>query len=160
MKRIASLIATAGLLLGGVVVASPASAITGTIETQLLAAHNALRKSKCGANSLTISSGARTAAQIKAQDMRDNNYFSHDRPNGEKWYVLLDRYTDFNGEAQNLQGGAINVSAVMTAWKNSPGHLANIMNCSYDKVGFGYIARGTTNSYFQSYWVANFGHTA
>jgi uncharacterized protein YkwD len=31
---------------------------------------------------------------------------------------------------------------VMTAWMNSPGHRANILNCSYTKLGVG-VADGT-----------------
>jgi uncharacterized protein YkwD len=39
----------------------------------------------------------------------------------------------------------------MTGWMSSPGHKANILNCSFTAIGVGYDTRG-------NYWVQNFGY--
>lgn len=44
--------------------------------------------------------------------------------------------TSANGE--NIAQGQSSPSAVMTSWKNSPGHNANMLNGSFHRVGIGY----------------------
>jgi hypothetical protein len=52
---------------------------------------------------------------------------------------------------ENIAKGYVSASAVMTGWMNSPGHRANILNCSFTALGVGYDTRG-------NYWVQNFGY--
>lgn len=76
--------------------------------------------------------------------------YSHTRPNGTKWYTLLTgKY--LSGAAENIAWGQNSASSVTTAWLNSSGHYANIMNDSYISIGVGsYVHNGTR------YWVQLF----
>ena len=91
-----------------------------------------------------------TVAQVKAQDMHDNGYFSHTSPTYGSPYDLMDLYgVRWTSAAENIACGQSTVQAVMTAWMNSEGHRANILNESYTKLGVGYVADG-------NYWVQEF----
>jgi hypothetical protein len=82
------------------------------------------------------------AAQKKAQDMAARGYFSHSDPDGSPPWIWLDR----EGYAYSYAGEnlAINFGDsvdVMTAWKASPTHYANIIKPEFTHVGIG-IATG------------------
>ena len=76
--------------------------------------------------------------------------YDHTRPNGTKWYTLLTgKY--LSGAAENIAWGQYSAASATTAWLNSAGHYANIMNDSYTSIGVGsYVHNGTR------YWVQLF----
>ena len=43
---------------------------------------------------------------------------------------------------ENIAYGYATPEAVVTAWMNSDGHRANILNGSYTRLGVGYVADG------------------
>ena len=59
------------------------------------------------------------------------------------------------GSAENIAAGQRTPAAVMTAWMNSAGHKANILNCSSAAIGVG-IGRSTASTY-GIYWTQDFG---
>lgn len=78
-------------------------------------------------------------ARIKAQDMVNNNYFSHTSPTyGSPFNMLNNFKVSYRTAGENIAGNSSN-SAAVTAWMNSSGHKANILNSSFNYTGIGVI---------------------
>jgi hypothetical protein len=76
------------------------------------------------------------AALLKAQDMANKGYFAHTSPDGhDPWYWLDSVGYDFRYAGENLAINFSESSDVNTAWVNSPGHYANIVNGKFTEVG-------------------------
>ena len=92
-----------------------------------------------GLSALKIDSGALNVARVKAQDMVDNNYFSHNSPiYGTPFQMLNSFKVTYKTAGENIAGNSSNSGAV-TAWMNSSGHKANILNSSYNYTGIGVV---------------------
>lgn len=88
---------------------------------------------------LKIDSEVQRVARIKAQDMVDNNYFSHTSPTyGSPFDMLKSFKVSYNTAGENIAGNSSN-SAAVTAWMNSSGHKANILNSSFSYTGIGVV---------------------
>lgn len=147
---------TAAALAVGLAAAVPAEASTSPglsdKRAALLKLHNDARKAKCGSDSIKRSSGAEDAALYHARDMADENYFSHDSQNPfERWYERIDRFVLYQVGGENIAYGYTSPTAVFNAWMASPGHKANILNCSFKWTGFGYAEQNG-----REYYVADF----
>ena len=78
-------------------------------------------------------------ARIKAQDMVDNNYFAHESPiYGTPFEMLKSFKISYKTAGENIAGNSSNSGAV-TAWMNSSGHKANILNGNYNYTGIGVV---------------------
>ena len=96
-----------------------------------------------GLSALKIDSEVQRVAKIKAQDMVSNNYFSHTSPiYGSPFDMLNSFKVSYKSAAENIAGNSSNSSAV-TAWMNSSGHKANILNSSYNYTGIGVVSSPT-----------------
>ncbi len=92
-----------------------------------------------GLQALKIDSEVQKVARIKAQDMVDNNYFSHTSPTyGSPFDMLKSFKISYNTAGENIAGNSSN-SAAVTAWMNSSGHKANILNSSFNYTGIGVV---------------------
>ena len=92
-----------------------------------------------GLSSLKINSEVQRVARIKAQDMVDNNYFSHTSPiYGSPFDMLKSFGISYKSAGENIAGNSSNSGAV-TAWMNSSGHKANILNGNYNYTGIGVV---------------------
>ena len=99
---------------------------------------NTQRKNN-GLSALKVDSEVQKVARIKAQDMVDNNYFSHTSPTyGSPFDMLKSFKVSYNTAGENIAGNSSNSSAV-TAWMNSSGHKANILNSSFNYTGIGVV---------------------
>ena len=78
--------------------------------------------------------------------------FSHDRPNGENCFSVLDDIQKFSA-GENIAAGQSTASIVMNSWWNSPGHKANILTEGFNHMGVGYKS---TSSDYRYYWVQLF----
>ena len=78
------------------------------------------------------------AAQAHAQDMMDNDYFSHTGLNGSD---LAERATlagyDWRTIGENIARDFSTEADVMEGWTNSPGHHANNINPIFTEFGLG-----------------------
>lgn len=93
-----------------------------------------------GLGKLSINSQLTSAAEAKASDMAAKDYWSHNTPSGETpWTFILAAGYDYKTAGENLAYGFDSSASTVTAWMNSPGHRANILNSSYIEVGFGII---------------------
>jgi hypothetical protein len=76
------------------------------------------------------------AAQLKADDMIQNQYFAHTSPTGiTPWYWFTKSGYSYQYAGENLAIGFYDSTDVYQAWLNSPEHLANIVNPHYQDVG-------------------------
>ena len=75
-------------------------------------------------------------AQLKAEDMAKLNYWSHDRPDGERWYnTIYGNRPGSNLVGENLGKCFADRGELVAAWVASPSHLANIVNPEFTKFG-------------------------
>ncbi len=87
---------------------------------------------------LTLNPQLTAAAQAKANDMTQRNYWSHQTPDGKTpWVFIAAAGYQYQAAAENLAYGFADGSDTVSAWMNSPEHRANILNASYQNVGFG-----------------------
>ena len=85
-----------------------------------------------GLAALKNDSEVQRVTRIKAQDMVDNNYFSHTSPTyGSPFDMLKSFKISYKTAGENIAGNSSNSSAV-TAWMNSSGHKANILNSNFN----------------------------
>ncbi len=133
------------------------SASSGSTSSNSSAANQILslvnsERAAAGLSALTLDSSLTNAAMLKAQDMADNNYFSHTSPTyGTPFQMLQTLGISYKSAGENIAKGQKSAEAVMTAWMNSEGHKANILSSSYGKLGVGYVSQNGT-----TYWVQIF----
>lgn len=78
------------------------------------------------------------AAQLKAEDMAKNGYFSHDSPEGvTPWHWFDVAGYDYLHAGENLAVHFTDSSKVVDGWMKSPTHRANILNGEYQEIGVG-----------------------
>jgi len=111
-----------------------------------------------GLGPLKLSPTLTNAALWKSRHMAYYQYMQHDDPAppvARTWYdrVLTCGYSPNAGAGENIAYGYQSPDAVMTAWMNSPGHRANILNGSYRVIGIGVAA--AANGLL--YWTQDFG---
>jgi uncharacterized protein YkwD len=133
------------------------SAVTGNgafLSRVIVLTNQQRAKYKCPA--LVANAALAKAAQAHTSDMAGHNYFSHYSQNGRspatritaagyKWQMA----------AENIAAGQRTPDAVVTAWMNSPGHRANILNCKLKQIGVGYAYNATST--YGTYWTQDFG---
>lgn len=92
-----------------------------------------------GLSALKIDDELQNVARIKAQDMVDNNYFSHNSPvYGSPFNMIKNFGISYKTAGENIAGNSSNSGAV-NAWMNSEGHRANILNSSFNYTGIGVV---------------------
>ena len=97
------------------------------------------QRTQNGLSSLKENSELQRVARIKAQDMVNNNYFSHTSPTyGSPFDMMKSFKISYNTAGENIAGNSSNSDAV-TAWMNSSGHRANILNSSFNQTGIGVV---------------------
>ncbi|WP_433052837.1 CAP domain-containing protein [Dactylosporangium sp. CS-033363] len=132
---------------------TPAADKYTVLETQVVTLTNNYRTANgCGA--LRIDTRLVAAARAHSTDMVTKNFFDHTGSNGSNFVQreVAAGYTT-GASAENIAWGYRTAQDVVTGWINSPGHRANILNCSSVAVGVGvaYKADGTP------YWTQDFG---
>ena len=88
---------------------------------------------------LQFDAALRKCAIAKAQDMVDNNYFSHESPvYGSPFDMMKQFNISYKTAGENIAGNST-VENAFTAWMNSDGHRKNILSQNYNYVGFGIV---------------------
>ncbi|MFF7340138.1 sigma-70 family RNA polymerase sigma factor [Streptomyces sp. NPDC008163] len=104
---------------------------------QVLALVNTER-AKEGCTPVTGNDELTTAAQRHSEDMAAHDYFSHTSQDGsgpgERITAAGYRWSTYG---ENIAKGQRTPADVMNSWMNSPGHRANILNCSFKELGVG-----------------------
>jgi len=108
-------------------------------------------RSKAGLKPLKLNSTLTKSAQAKSQDMHDKKYFDHNSPTYGTPFQMMNKFGyKYSYAGENIAMGQKTPKEVMTAWMNSAGHKANILNSNYTEIGIGYVADG-------NYWTQQFG---
>ena len=93
-----------------------------------------------GLTALKIDDELQNVARIKAQDMVDSNYFSHNSPTyGSPFDMIKSFGISYKTAGENIAGNSSNSGAV-NAWMNSEGHRANILNSTFNYTGIGVVS--------------------
>ena len=140
--------------------AAPASATAGKTDAAMIATDQArilvlvnAQRAKAGCGALTASKALNTLAQNFSEEMAVRNFFDHTDPDGKSPWDRAKVLGITNLGGENIAMGQQTPDDVMTAWMNSSGHRANILNCSYHSLGVG--------AYFATsggpWWTQDFG---
>ncbi|WP_405861008.1 CAP domain-containing protein [Streptomyces sp. NBC_00090] len=118
---------------------------------QVVALVNAER-AKAGCGPLSVNSTLTKAAQGHSDDMAARDFFDHTNPDGDGpgERVTAAGYP-WSTYGENIAMGQSTPEQVMDSWMNSPGHRANILNCSFKEIGIGIHSEGGP------YWTQVFG---
>ena len=107
--------------------------------------------------SLVLNSNLSLAAQRKAENMFQENYWSHYSPNGKTpWDFILDANYKYEYAGENLAKNFLFSNGVIDAWLNSTSHRDNLFKKEYTEVGFA-IVNGTLNGEQTTLVVQMFG---
>jgi uncharacterized protein YkwD len=112
-------------------------------------------RANAGCRALHVDVHLTAAARLHSEDMARRNYFSHTSLDGRSPWDRIRAQGYAYASAENIAAGQRTPAAVMTAWMNSPGHRANILNCSSAAIGVG-IGRNSASTY-GIYWTQDFG---
>lgn len=105
----------------------------------LLEATNTQRE-RDGAKPLMLNDALTEAAQKKAEDMAQRNYWSHETPDGEAPWIFIDSTGyQYSKAGENLAYGFMSSDQTITGWMNSDSHRENMLDSSFTEVGFGYV---------------------
>jgi RNA polymerase sigma factor (sigma-70 family) len=110
-------------------------------------------RAAAGCGPLTENPQLNQAAQGHSDDMAARDFFDHINPDGADpgQRTTAAGYT-WSTYGENIAQGQQTPEAVMDSWMNSPGHRANILNCSFKDIGVG-IHTGSGGPW----WTQNFG---
>lgn len=101
----------------------------------MLSQLNAIR-SDAGKPPLKLKPELSAIAQKHSQYMDRTQDMTHSDPQGGLGSRYSARSIQWSGAAENIAWNQPTVSVVMEAWRNSPGHYANMIG-DYTYVGFG-----------------------
>jgi len=134
------------------------------IKKNMLALVNKARSisRQCGvdyfhaASPVTWNEKLQKAAKKHADDMADNNFFSHTGLNGSSAGGRV-AAQDYNWitVGENIFGGVQTSRDAVEGWLDSPGHCANMMNADFKEMGVACVHNGSTT--YGTYWVQVFG---
>ena len=101
------------------------------------------QRAKNGLKALAANWELSRVARYKSQDMVDNRYFSHTSPTyGTPFQMIKAFGLTYRTAGENIAYGQRTPQAVVSAWMDSSGHRANILNASYTQIGVGYVSSG------------------
>jgi len=135
------------------------SGANSNIEAQVVALINQER-ANAGLGALSSNGSLTSAARGHSSDMASSNFFGHTGSNGSDLASRLSAagYA-YRAAAENIyagQGSSLNNAyAAVSAWMDSDGHRANILNGVYTEIGVGYWC--DSNSKYEGYFTADFG---
>ncbi len=108
-----------------------------------------IERQKAGLSPFTASSELSKVARVKSEDMAKNNYFSHTSPTyGDPFTMMKSFGIKYNTAGENIAKGYSSAQSVVNGWMNSPGHRANILNPSFNKIGVGLYKTSNGTAYW------------
>lgn len=76
------------------------------------------------------------AAELKARDMLEKDYFAHQSPEGVPgWHFIRKAGYEYRVAGENLAIGFLDSQEVHKAWKASPLHKRNLLDKRFEEVG-------------------------
>ncbi|MCF1648726.1 CAP domain-containing protein [Streptomyces indiaensis] len=109
----------------------------GGPEAQVLALVNKERAA-AGCAPLTANERLTRAADDYSDVMARSGVMSHTGPDGSTMTTRIEAAGyEWSTLGENIAQGQADAASVMKSWMNSPGHRANILNCSFKELGVG-----------------------
>ncbi|MEU3685397.1 CAP domain-containing protein [Streptomyces sp. NPDC057144] len=113
------------------------SGATGGAEAQVLALVNEERAA-AGCSPVTANDRLTRAADDYSDVMASSGVMSHTGPDGSTMASRVEAAGyQWSTLGENIARGQADAASVMDSWMNSPGHRANILNCSFKELGVG-----------------------
>ena len=107
-------------------------------ENYLLELINAERR-KHNLNDLKIDKELQNIAILKANDLVNNNYFSHTSKTYGSPFDMLKQYNiSYKTASENIAGNP-NIDAALSSWLNSESHKKNILSNDYNYTGLAIV---------------------
>ncbi len=131
---------------------TPEPTPTGISLAGILEATNAERAA-VGVAPLKNNTTLNQVATVRVNDMFKNQYFSHDAPDGTTFVdTIKDVDYRYFSVGENLALGDFSTNqGIVTAWLNSPGHRANMLNDNYTEIGIAIAKRSYED---RDQWIA------
>ncbi|WP_193776071.1 CAP domain-containing protein, partial [Streptomyces sp. E2N166] len=124
----------------------------GGPEAQVLALVNEERAS-AGCSPVTANDRLTRAADDYSDVMASSGVMSHTGPDGSTMTTRVEAAGyQWSTLGENIARGQADAASVMDSWMKSPGHRANILNCSFKELGVG-VHFGDGGPW----WTQNFG---
>nr|WP_242620941.1 CAP domain-containing protein [Streptomyces sp. BK239] len=109
----------------------------GGPEAQVLALVNKERAA-AGCSPVTANDRLTRAADDYSDVMANSGVMSHTGPDGSTMTTRVEAAGyQWSTLGENIAQGQADSASVMKSWMNSPGHRANILNCSFKELGVG-----------------------
>ncbi|MBC7692024.1 MAG: CAP domain-containing protein [Methylotenera sp.] len=124
-------------------------------ESRFLELINDYRQNN-GLEPLSLSNELTDASHWMSEDMAVNDRFSHTDSQGQDPFVRMANFMNTRNliMGENIAAGYSRAEATFEQWRTSPGHNANMLNRSYQRIGIG-RAHNTKSGYFW-YWTTDF----
>lgn len=99
-----------------------------------------LERLKLGLPSLKLNKYLNQAAQAKAENMFQNDYWDHIAPDGTTpWSFIKSKGYKYSVAGENLARDFQTTSPMVKAWMDSPTHRANIVHTQYTDTGIAVV---------------------
>jgi len=96
-----------------------------------------------GVGALAFDKELMKVARLKAEDMVNNNYFSHQSPTYGSPFDMMKQFgITFKTAGENIAGNST-VEGAFKAWMGSEGHKKNILNGNFNYTGIGIVPSKT-----------------
>lgn len=142
------------MALAGCIPQPPPQSVQEDWKQEALDVVNSVR-ANAGLAPVTLCESLNVAADAHALDQALHRRMSHVGSDGAD-FVKRDEhagYRDWTLLGENVAAGQDSVADVMSAWRNSPGHLANIVKPGFTHMGLGSAVDGGS----VRYWSQEFG---
>ncbi|WP_327690262.1 CAP domain-containing protein [Streptomyces tubercidicus] len=111
------------------------------------------QRAQHGCGPLTVDARIQRAAQAHSDDMAARNFYDHITPEGvDPGTRMTKAGYSWGSYAENIFKSPKDPATAVDGWMKSPGHRANILNCSYKETGVGVNMSGNG-----PWWTQNFG---
>jgi uncharacterized YkwD family protein len=131
-----------------------ATAETGAVPTDATEEEQALldlvneARIEAGVSALSFDATLLKTARLKAEDMAENNYFSHQSPTyGSPFDMMRQHGLDFRAAGENIAGNET-IEGAFKAWISSEAHKKNILNSNFTHIGIGVAPSKTYGKVF------------
>jgi uncharacterized YkwD family protein len=112
-------------------------------------------RKKNGLGALKADGELANVAEMKSEDMKDKDYFSHTSPTyGSPFEMMQNFGVDYSSAAENIAVGQKSPQSVVNAWMNSPGHRKNILNGQLTHIGVGIAKDNSQGIYWTQMFIA------
>ncbi|MCX6712744.1 MAG: CAP domain-containing protein [Candidatus Vogelbacteria bacterium] len=121
-------------LLGNII--SSIQSTVAEVLPQVILEQTNLARSRAGEPPLAANVNLTAAARLKAEDMAQKSYFSHQSPDGSMAWDFMQRANyRYSYAGENLAVNFFDANDVVNAWMNSPSHRTNILSHDYREIG-------------------------